>query len=298
MWRSLLFIPVLEERFVAKAAERGASAVVLDLEASIADDRKAEARAALPRVVSRLAPYVEVTVRINPLWLNAIRDLEAAVIDGVTTLHLARCESPAAVAAIDGLLSEFEAERGLAETPLSLVAMLESPRAVLDARGIAGASKRMVGLTLGVEDYATEMATATSDEVLRPAGYQVIQAARAAGIEPYVVPASMSNFRDLEGLEQAASYARSLGSIGGYAVHPAQIDVLNRVFAPTETELDWARRVLAEADRAAEGGKGVFKVDGQMIDLPIINRARHIVASLETSIERSKSQRLTETATE
>ena len=289
MWCSLLFIPVLEERFIAKAAERGASALVLDLEASIADGRKAEARAALPEIVSRLSPQIEVTVRINPLWLNAIRDLQAAVVAGVTTLHLARCQSPADVAAIDGILTELEAERGLAAKPVSLVAMIESPSAVLDAREIAKASKRMVGMTLGVEDYATDMAAAATDELLRPAGYQVIQAAKAAGVEAYVVPTSMANFRDLEGLERAAKYARSLGSSGGYAVHPAQVDVLNQVFAPTEAEIDWAKRVLSEADRASASGKGVYKIDGQMIDLPIITRARRIIASLEMSKERPKS---------
>ena len=99
----------------------------------------------------------------------------------------------------------------------------------------------------------------------------------------------MANFRDLKGLERAAKYARSLGSSGGYAVHPAQVAVLNRVFAPTDAEIDWAKRVLSEAERASASGKGVYKVDGQMIDLPIITRARHIVASQEMSDERPKS---------
>lgn len=279
MWKSLLFIPVLEERFVAKAADRGADAIILDLEASIAPERKDEARAALAEAVARLSPKVEVTVRINPLWLEAIRDLEACVISGVTALHLARCRGPQDVTAVDQILTELEQARGLEVGAISLIGMLEDPGAVIEAAGIAAASPRMAGLTLGVEDYATEMGTSATDSLLRPAGFQTIQAARAAGITPLVVPSSMADFRDLEALEAAARYAKSLGSSGGYAVHPAQVDVLNRVFAPSEAEIDWAARVLGAAAEAAKTGTAVFKVDGQMIDLPLIKRAERIAAT-------------------
>lgn len=277
MWRSMLFIPVLEERFVAKAAERGADAIILDLEASIADARKAEARAALPDVVARLAPKVDVTVRINPLWLNAIRDLEACVIEGVSTLHLALCESAEHVAAIDGILSELEAVRGLPLGGIKLIAMLESPGAVQRAESIARASPRMAGLTLGVEDYATAMGATASDTLLRPAGAQVIQAARAAGVEPFVVPSSMADFRDVEALAGAANHARQMGSSGGYAVHPTQVAMLNQVFSATEAEIYWATCVLEAAAKASEAGQGIFQVNGQMIDLPLVTRAERIM---------------------
>ncbi|MBE1283657.1 MAG: CoA ester lyase [Rhodobacteraceae bacterium] len=280
MWRSFLFIPVLEERFVAKAADQGADAIILDLEASIAEARKGEAREILPEVVAFLAPKVEVTVRINQLWLEAIRDLEACAIKGVTTLHLALCESVEHVAAIDGILSELEKERGLPLGGIKLIAMLESPGAVLRAESIARASSRMTGLTLGVEDYATAMGASASDTLLRPAGAQVIQAARAAGIEPLVVPSSMANFRDFEALAIAADHARKLGSSGGYAVHPGQVPVLNRAFSPTAQELDWATRVLAAAAAAEEAGQGVFQVDGQMIDLPLVTRAERMIRQM------------------
>ncbi|MDO6485945.1 HpcH/HpaI aldolase/citrate lyase family protein [Shimia thalassica] len=277
MWRSFLFIPVLEQRFIAKAADCHADAIILDLEASIAADRKPEARTALPDVVSRLTSQVDVTVRINPLWLDAIRDLEACVIDGVTALHLALCESAEQVAAIDGILTELERERGLPPGKIKLIAMLESPGAVLRAEGIARASPRMAGLTLGVEDYATAMGASANDVLLRPAGAQVIQAARAAGVEPLVVPSSMADFRDFEALALAADFARNLGASGGYAVHPGQVEVLNRSFTPTETEIDWATRVLAAAAEAAKAGQGVFQIDGQMIDLPLVTRAERII---------------------
>ena len=232
MWRSLLFIPVLEDRFIAKAAERGADAIILDLEAGVADDRKVEAREVLGSVVARLSPDVTTTVRINAQWDAASLDLDAAVIAGVSALHLALCENPDHVRRVADRVSQLEAERGIAPGTVRLIAMLESPTALIRANEIAAASPRMAGLTLGMEDYATAMGATPNADLLRPACYQITQAARAAGIAPLAVPASMANFRDSEEMENAAGWARRIGAVGGYAVHPVQVEILNRVLCP------------------------------------------------------------------
>ena len=277
MWRSLLFIPVLEDRFIAKAAERGADAILLDLEAGVADDRKAEARGVLGSVVARLSSDVTTTVCINAEREAASLDLDVAVIPGVSALHLALCEDPDHVREVADRVSQLEKEREIAPGTVRLVAMLESPAAMLRAREIATASPRMAGLTLGMEDYATAMGTTPNADLLRPACYQITQAARAAGIAPLAVPASMANFRDAEEMESAAGWARRIGAVGGYAVHPVQVEILNRVFAPSEEEIAWARRVTDAAAQARQDGAGVFMVDGRMVDLPIITRARAII---------------------
>ena len=277
MWRSLLFIPVLEDRFIAKAAERGADAIILDLEAGVADDRKVEAREVLGFVGARLSPNVTTTVRINAQWDAASLDLDAAVIAGVSALHLALCEDPDHVRRVADRVSQLEAERGIAPGTVRLIAMLESPTALIRANEIAAASPRMAGLTLGMEDYATAMGATPNADLLRPACYQITQAARAAGIAPLAVPASMANFRDSEEMENAAGWARRIGAVGGYAVHPVQVEILNRVFAPSEEEIAWAHRVIEAAAKAKRDGAGVFTVDGRMVDLPIITRARDII---------------------
>ena len=277
MWRSLLFIPVLEDRFIAKAAERGADAIILDLEAGVADDRKVEAREVLGSVVARLSPDVTTTVRINAQWDAASLDLDAAVIAGVSALHLALCENPDHVRRVADRVSQLEAERGIAPGTVRLIAMLESPTALIRANEIAAASPRMAGLTLGMEDYATAMGATPNADLLRPACYQITQAARAAGIAPLAVPASMANFRDSEEMENAAGWASRIGAVGGYAVHPVQVEILNRVFAPSEEEIAWAHRVIEAAAKAKRDGAGVFTVDGRMVDLPIITRARDII---------------------
>lgn len=277
MWRSLLFVPTLEDRFVAKAAKRGADAIVLDLEASIAADRKDEARLALATAVAQLAPSVPVTVRINPLWMASVKDLEACVIPGVGAIHLALCESPDHIRAIDGLITDLEAERSLPVGTIKLIGMIESADAMTRVTEIAKASPRLEGLTLGVEDYATSMGVSATADLLRPAVYQLNQAAHAAGIHSFAVPASMANFKDAAALEFEARYARKIGTVGGYAVHPAQVECLNMVFSPTPEELSWAHAVVAAADKAQEQGQGVFKVEGQMIDQPLIARARRLL---------------------
>ena len=131
MWRSLLFIPVLEDRFIAKAAKRGADAIILDLEAGVADDRKAEGREVLGSVVARLSPEVTTTVRINAGWDAASLDLDAAVIPGVSALHLALCEDPDHVRKVADRVSQLETESGIAPGAVRLIAMLESPAALL-----------------------------------------------------------------------------------------------------------------------------------------------------------------------
>ena len=280
MWRSLLFTPTLKERFVEKAASRGADAIILDLEASIAAERKGEARQALPEAVEKLAADVAVTVRINPLWLDAIRDLEACVLPGVQAVHMALCENVAHVHAVDGIISELEEKRGLPVGEIKLVAMIESAAALVRATGIARASPRLIGMTLGVEDYATSMGVSATPDLLRPAVFQLNQAARAADIASFGVPVSMADYQETRTLEAEARYARTLGTTGGYAVHPAQVAILNAVFEPTAEEIAWATEVLAGAKEAQKRAEGVFKVRGQMIDQPLIIRAERIMATV------------------
>lgn len=281
MWRSLLFVPMLNERLHAKAADRGADALVLDLEASVAAERKEEARAALPAVVDAFSSRATVTVRVNPAWLPMVRDLSVCARSGVTAIHLAQCESPAEVLAADGVLTELERERGLPERGIGLIAMLESAGAVRRAEAIASAAPRVRALTLGVEDYATSMGVEASGVVLRPAAYDVIQAARATGRDAYVVPAAMTDFRDTDTLKQAALDARAQGSVGGYAVHPTQVSTLNAAFSPRQGEIDWANRVTDAAREAQAAGLGVILVDGKMIDAPLITRAHAILRLAE-----------------
>ena len=128
-----------------------------------------------------------------------------------------------------------------------------------------------------MEDYATAMGTTPNADLVRPACYQVTEATHATGIAPLAVPASMANFRDAEEIESAAGWARRIGAVGDFAVHPVQVEIMNRVFAPSEEEIVWTHRVVEAAGRAKREGAGVFTVDGKMVDLPIITCAQDII---------------------
>lgn len=280
MWRSILFVPVLQERFLARAAQRGADAVVLDLEASIVEERKAEAREALPDAVRRLDDAgVTVLVRINMPWRAAFLDLEAVVQPGVRALLLAGCESPEYVAALDAVLSEIELDRGLPGGGIGLIPLLESARAVSRAEAIGAAAPRAIAMSFGIEDYVADMQASHGPDLIEPAAFTVIQAARACGLAPLVVPSSIAELDDLEAFEAAARRARDMGSEGGFAIHPRQVACLNRAFSPSPEALAEARRVVEAADRARADGLGAVRLDGRMIDLPIVNRARQLLAT-------------------
>lgn len=279
MWRSVLFIPVLEERFIAKALERGADALVLDLEASIAPHRKAEAREALASVVGRLACQgTDLLVRINMCWRPALADVEVAAIEGVEALVLADCRHVAQVKAIDGVLTELEAERGLPAGAIGLLPILESAEGVLNGREIASASQRVRGLTLGIEDYVADLESTLDPPSIQHAAKQVVQMARASRVDPFVVPESLANLHDVDSFRAAAEAGRAMGSRGGFAVHPKQVEVLNQAFSPSSAELAQARRVVEAARDAEEAGLGAVQLDGRMIDLPIVKRAQQVLA--------------------
>lgn len=267
MWRSLLFVPALEERLIQGAARRGADAVVLDLEAAVPEARKVEARQTLATSIPHLTNAgASVAVRVNLLEHEGRADLESAVEHGASIIVLPRAT----------LASTAQAAT-LAGDGVSLIPLVEDPRGVINALAIAEAAGSIVGLGLGVEDYATEMGAAPTPELLVPAAFQVIQAARAAGCEPLILPDTIAEYRDVPRFEAAADTARKLGASGGFAIHPAQVAVLNRVFMPTDAEVEHARLVLKAADNARANGQAVATLNGQMIDAPITARASAVL---------------------
>ncbi len=276
IWRSVLFIPVLQERFLARAAERGADAIVLDLEAGIATGRKEEARKALPAAITRLAAQQQdMLVRVNMLWRAALQDLEVAARPGVKAILLPNCRSAEEIRAIDAVMREIEQESEL--DPIAMIPIIESAAGVLSACEIASASTRVEFLAFGVEDYLTDMEAAADPDVLNHAAQAIAHGARAAGKLPMVIPESLANIRDMTAFETAARKGRAMGSVGGFAVQPDQVTVLNRVFRPSRDEVDWANRVVRADQEAASAGLGAVTLDDRMIDLPIVLRARRIL---------------------
>lgn len=277
-WRSLLFVPAHQERFVARAHERGAHAVILDLEDAVPADAKPAARAALAAGVATVGQGgCAVLVRVNHGLRDLARDLEASVIPGVAALVLPKVEAAAWVTKVADAVLELECERGLPPGALGLVLQIETPAALPHLLSIASAHPRVVAMTLGPEDFCAALgATPGPDSLLGP-NLLVLCAARAAGVVPLGFVGSIGAYDDLDAFAATVAQARGLGFRGAMAVHPKQVEVLNAGFAPTAAERDWAQRVVAGEAEASAAGRGAFRLDGRMVDAPVVRRAQEIL---------------------
>lgn len=253
--RSMLYVPAHSERFLAKAHERGADAIILDLEDAVPEADKDRARDGLADAVKSVSRNGAMAfVRINP-GARRRADAAAATKAGATGLVLAKAE-----------LSE------LGGFALPLIAVLESPGAVLDAREYAK-HLGVMGLLVGSEDLATELGATPTPEVLRTPKLLVHYAAKAEGKMSFGLLRSVADYADLPAIVAAGREAREHGFDGATCVHPSVVQILNTAFAPSPEETAWAERVV----EAAKSGAGAFTVDGRMVDAPVIARARRIL---------------------
>jgi citrate lyase subunit beta/citryl-CoA lyase len=274
--RSLLYVPVSSERFLAKAHERGADAIILDLEDGVAPAEKDGARARLDAAVAMAARGgATIFVRINSEPERIFRDAEAACRAGAAGLFVAKARSAGALAALGDFLDGIE--RDIGRKPMWLVPMIEDPGAVLDARAIAGATPRVFGLATGGEDLATALGAEPTPEVLRYPKLLVHLAAKAAGVRSFGLLRTVADYNDLEGIEKSAREARMFGFDGASCVHPAVVPILNRAFSPSPEEIERARALVAAFEAAKAEGRGAFAFEGRMVDEPVVARARALL---------------------
>lgn len=206
VWRSLLFVPVTAQRFVDGAARRGADAIILDLEDSVAATEKERARGLVPEaaeIVSRGG--ADVVVRINRPLRMAVRDIEAAIGPRVMALALPKTENAAHVRLIAEIVDEVEGERGVIVGTTRLIAMVETAAAFFHIAEIARAHPRLCALNLGAEDFATSAGILPEAEALSMPKQMAVFAARAAGIMPLGFIGSIAEFHDLDGFARLSA---------------------------------------------------------------------------------------------
>jgi citrate lyase subunit beta / citryl-CoA lyase len=280
VWRSMLYVPATSERFIERAADRGADVVKIDLEDSVAPSEKARART-LVRDAAKVvgAKGADVLVRINRPWRMTVPDLEASIWPEVGGICLPKVESADHVGFVSEVIDELEAERGIAVGTTRLLPLIETARGLANVRAIALSSPRLAGISLGQEDFAAAMGMAETDpDALAGYTQQVQVAAREAGILPLGYPGSIAVFQDIERFRSFVLRARRMGFEGGSAIHPAQVPVLNEAFAPTAEEIARAEGLVAAYDAALAAGQGAVTYEGKMIDVPIVERGRRILA--------------------
>lgn len=284
MRRTMLFIPGNNPNMIVNGGLLGSDSLIFDLEDAVSPDEKDAARELVKNALTTLNfGKCELIVRINgldtPYWME---DLKAILPLKPAAIMPPKVSGAEYIKTLDNALTELEAQLGLPNGQTKILALLETAQGVENAYAIASASPRMVGLFLGAEDLTADLRcrrTKESQEILYARG-RLVCAARAAGIEVYDTP--FTDVRDLEGLEADASFAKGLGFSGKACISPAHVATVNRVFSPSQAEIDYAKDVFEAIAEAKRQGKGAISLRGKMIDAPIVQRARMV---LQTAAE-------------
>ena len=277
--RSQLFVPANRSDFLASADRHGADGIILDLEDSVPVGERWRARNALANAVPALSRTRYVSVRVNKPFEVLIDDLDAAVASRPAALVLPKVESRAEITVLDALVREREHRHGIARGSIEFQILVETSLGVANVMEIAAASPRIVSLTLGIEDLAKELEVdpGGQDFDLTWAHGHILMAARAAGIAPYGLMNSLSNFADMDQFTADVRRSKAFGYVGAFGIHPKQMAVLNSGFTPSDAEVSKARQIIATLEEAQLHGAASAVVDGRMIDVPVADRARQIL---------------------
>lgn len=283
--RSYLYVPGDKPDLLARAPDRGADALIIDLEDGVAASAKQAARGVVARWLERSAatPPVEIWVRVNALTaragLETAEDIKVAITPGVTGICLAKCEGVAQLERLAGLIDAAEAGAGLPAGAVRVSAILESAQGWLAAQAIAQA-RRVDRLQLGEADLLADlgMAPGPDEAELIALRTQAVVASAAARIPAPIGPVS-TNFRDLASLRTTTMRLRRLGFGGRATIHPAQVPIVNEIFTPSPAEIDSARAIIARFEAATSHGTGVIVAeDGAMVDEAVVRAARNILS--------------------
>lgn len=274
--RTMLFMPGNNPGMLQNAGILGADSIILDLEDAVSITEKDSARILVREAIKNVDySNVELVVRINPLDTDfAEKDIEVIGKAKPDTILVPKATEEA-MAKVDERLTEIEKVEGYEVGGIKLIALVESAYGVENVYSIIKASSRIVGVLLGGEDLTSDLGvkrTKEGDEILYSRN-KVSIACRALRVDSIDTPFTDTN--DFEGLKKDTSKAKSLGFTGKASINPRQIDTIHSVYSPTAEEIRHAQRVMEAMEEAEREGKGVFSLDGKMVDAPVINRARN-----------------------
>ena len=280
--RSSLFIPAIRERFIAKAPDAGADMICLDLEDSVALAEKPKgremARDAMPGM--RRTGYL-MAVRVNSLQSGFLEDdLDAVVIPDLQAIGLPKADDPEIIKRVDHYLTILEKTRGIPVGQVKIFPWIETAKGVIDAYALCTSSPRVAAASVGGEDLTSDMGMERTRDgrELEYARNHVATACIAAGVMP--LDTVFADFRDTEGFEADTLHGKSIGFKGRYCIHPSQVAVVNRIYRPTEPEIENARNVVEAYEEGTRHGLGAVNMGGVMVDKPVYDRAISLLARL------------------
>jgi citrate lyase subunit beta/citryl-CoA lyase len=284
--RSLLFVPADSERKLAKGLESGADALILDLEDSVAAERKVAARGTALAFLKAHAGQHRLVVRVNALDTGLTdADLDGVVAGRPEAILLPKAEGGPAVTHLDAKLTAREAIHGLPEGSIRILALATETAAALFLCGTyRGASPRLAGITWGAEDLSAELGAETNRDAAGrfTSPYWLarnLSLAAAAAARVQAIDTVYADFRNMDGLRAEAEEARRDGFSAKMAIHPAQVPVINAVFTPTPDMIATAQAIVAAF--AADPSAGVVGIGGVMYDRPHLTRAQRLLARVK-----------------
>jgi len=281
LMRSKLFVPGSRPELFLKAIRSGVDAVSFDLEDAVLEEQKEQAR---ENIASFLGGQEAANseklfiVRVNEIAHPGIeKDINAIVLPRLDILNLPKAESAGDVNKLEQLLCQAEKKRGITR-PISILVNIESPKGLRLISEIVSASDRIMGVQIGFADLfgslgidRTNLAAANQVRLM------VKLAAGEADIDAY--DTAYLNVKDVTGYQKDCENAKSLGFAGKSCIHPTQVETANEIFSPSEEETVWARKIIDYINSTAT--EGAFLLDGQMVDKPVIQRARQVLKLLQ-----------------
>ncbi|HKK42689.1 MAG TPA: aldolase/citrate lyase family protein [Bacteroidales bacterium] len=271
-----LYLPGNNPSLMINAGLHGAEGIILDLEDSVAPDRKDEARILVRNALRQVDFYgAERMVRINQGELGQ-KDLKAILPHNVNLILIPKCENAGQVNNIDLEIQAISRSLNLPEK-VYLMPIIENAVGVENAYEIATSSKNIVAMAIGLEDYTADLGVQRTREGKESfyARTRIISAAKAAGLQP--IDSVFSDVSDMEGLKANVSESRSLGFEGMGCIHPRQIKVIRQGYAPDENEIEKSKKVVLAFNEAREKGLGVVALGSKMIDPPVVARAQRTI---------------------
>lgn len=284
LYRTMLFVPGNNPKKIVGAEVYGADCIIYDLEDSVSVFEKDSARILVKYALRYNRPECRIGIRINqsdtPYYKE---DVECMVPLKPDFLRLPKAECAEDIINLDRLITKTEKEFDIPEGSVKIVASIENALGVMNSYKIASASKRMLAIGLGAEDFRTDMGMQRSEsaEEILFARNLIALHAHAANIKAmdYVY----SNFKNEEGFRADTLLGKKLGYTGKSVVHPSQVSIVHEIYTPSEEEIDNAKAIFAAYEEALKCGSGVTSLNGKMIDKPMVTRAMAVLSSAKAA---------------
>ncbi len=272
--RSRLYIPGNSPKLMINAGIHSADGIILDLEDSVAPDKKNEARYLVRNALRTINFYgAERMVRINQIP-EGIRDLKYIVPHNVNLILIPKCETEDQIKLVDEEIRNLTKE---SKHQIHLMPIIESALGVVNVYSIAKASENVVAMAIGLEDYTADIGVTRSEDGQESfyARSAIVNAAAAAGIQ--AIDSVYSDVSNMDGLRENVANSKALGFVGMGCIHPRQIEIINKGFNPGEAEIEKAKAIVLAYEKAKHKGSGVIAIGSKMVDLPVAKRALNTI---------------------